>query len=99
MFACEPSAAPTFRRVFVTDRLGCALPLPQQTAFLAESGAIDAVILREKDLDDAAYELLAAEMAAVCARCGIAFVAHAHVEAARRLGCAAVHLPLPLLRL
>ena len=47
MFACEPSAAPTFRRVFVTDRLGCALPLPQQTAFLAESGAIDAVILRE----------------------------------------------------
>ena len=49
-------------------------------------------------LDDAAYELLAAEMAAVCARCGIAFVAHAHVEAARRLGCAAVHLPLPLLR-
>ena len=99
MFACEPSAAaPTFRRVFVTDRLGCALPLPQQTAFLAESGAIDAVILREKDLDDAAYELLAAEMAAVCARCGIAFVAHAHVEAARRLGCAAVHLPLPLLR-
>ena len=99
MFACEPSAAdPTFRRVFVTDRLRCALPLPQQTAFLAESGAIDAVILREKDLDDAAYELLAAEMAAVCARCGIAFVAHAHVEAARRLGCAAVHLPLPLLR-
>lgn len=72
--------------------------MPQQTAFLAESGAIDAVILREKDLDDAAYELLAAEMAAVCARCGIAFVAHAHVEAARRLGCAAVHLPLPLLR-
>ena len=70
----------------------------EQTAFLAESGAIDAVILREKDLDDAAYELLAAEMAAVCARCGIAFVAHAHVEAARRLGCAAVHLPLPLLR-
>ena len=46
MFACEPSAAdPTFRRVFVTDRLRCALPLPQQTAFLAESGAIDAVIL------------------------------------------------------
>lgn len=99
MFACEPSAAdPTFRRVFVTDRLGCALPLPQQTAFLADSGAIDAVILREKDLDDAAYELLAAEMAAICARCGIAFVAHSHVEAARRLGCAAVHLPLPLLR-
>ena len=49
MFACEPSAAdPTFRRVFVTDRLRCALPLPQQTAFLAESGAIDAVILRER---------------------------------------------------
>ncbi len=30
MFACEPSAAdPTFRRVFVTDRLRCALPLPR----------------------------------------------------------------------
>lgn len=84
--------------MFVTDRLGCARPLPQQVGLLAAAGAVDAVILREKDLDAASYERLAAETAAACARCGIAFAAHTQVEAARRIGCAAVHLPLPLLR-
>lgn len=99
MCACEPfPRPPSFARVFVTDRLSCARPLPRQVELLAAAGAVDAVILREKDLDAAAYGRLAAEVAAVCARCGIAFAAHTQVEEARRIGCAAVHLPLPLLR-
>ena len=99
MCACEPGRRiPSFARVFVTDRLGCARPLPQQVELLAGAGAVDAVILREKSLDADAYARLAAEVAAACARCGIAFAAHTQVDAARRIGCAAVHLPLPLLR-
>lgn len=84
--------------MFITDRLSCVRPLPQQVARLASTGAIDTVMLRERDLDAAAYERLGIEVAAICARWDIMLVAHAQVEAARRIGCAAVHLPLPLLR-
>lgn len=99
MCACEPGLrTPSFARIFVTDRLSCARPLPQQVELLAAAGAVDAVILREKDLDADAYARLAAKVAAACARCGVAFAAHTQVDAARRIGCAAVHLPLPLLR-
>lgn len=99
MCACEPGRPSSpFARVFVTDRLSCARPLPRQVELLAAAGAVDAVILREKDLDADAYARLAAEVAAACARCGIAFAAHTQVDAALRIECAAVHLPLPLLR-
>lgn len=106
MCACDPDAPaahalpmpPAFARVWITDRRGCARPVPDQVERLAAEGAVDAVVLREKDLDAAAYERLACATAAACARAGIAFVVHAHVDVARRLGVAAVHLPLPELR-
>lgn len=85
-----------FLRIFVTDRRLCSRSLADQVALL--QGEIDAVILREKDLDAKAYEHLAREVAAACAAAGVSFVAHTHVEVARKLGCAAVHLPLPALR-
>ena len=94
MCACEAPGG--FLRAFVTDRRGCARPLPRQVERLA--GEVDVVILREKDLDEEAYERLAVDVAEACARCGVAFVAHTQAGVARRLGCAAVHLPLPLLR-
>lgn len=97
MCVCECSSAP-FKRVFVTNRQSCAQPLPQQVEFLCSQGAIDAVILREKDLDAASYKLLARHVADVCAQCGIGFVVHTQVDIARRLGCDSVHVPLPQLR-
>ena len=42
----------SFLRVAMTDRCRCARPLPEQVARVA--GAYDALIMREKDLDDGA---------------------------------------------
>ena len=82
-----------FLRVAMTDRRSCARPLPCQVARLA--GRVDALIMREKDLDDDAYAALAREVMAACERAGIAFVAHSHVAAARVVGAPYLHLPLP----
>lgn len=77
----------------MSDRHGCPRTLVEQVGRLA--GTVDAFILREKDLDDAAYGALAREVMAACKTAGIAFSAHGHVEAARRIGARCVHLPLP----
>ena len=92
----SPSYAPactSFLRVAMSDRYGCPRPLAEQVARLA--GVVDALILREKDLDDGAYEVLAREVMRACDAVGIAFVAHGHAEAARRVGASYIHLPLP----
>lgn len=86
-----------FLRAFVTDRRSCARPLPAQVEYLAAQGLIDAVVLREKDLDEVAYGHLADEVAAACTRCSVAFVAHSHALAALPEGRGSLHLPLPLL--
>lgn len=91
-----------FIRVAITDRASCPRPLSDQVRRL--SGVVDAVIVREKDLDEVSYEALLREVAAVCAestaRDGspMLCIAHSHVESARRAGVKAVHLPLPALR-
>ena len=72
---------------------GCPRPLAEQVARLA--GVVDTLILREKDLDDGAYEVLAREVMRACDAAGIAFVAHGHAEAARRVEASYIHLPLP----
>lgn len=57
-----------------------------------------AIILREKDLSEADYERLAAEVLAICERYGTPCVLHSFTGIARRLGAASIHLPLPILR-
>ena len=84
-----------FLRVAMTDRHRCARPLPEQVARVA--GAYDALIMREKDLDDGAYAALAREVMAACERAGVAFIAHGHVLSAREAGASRLHLPLPAL--
>ena len=82
-----------FLRVAMTDRRNCTRPLPCQVARLA--GRVDVLIMREKDLGDAAYASLAREVMAACERAGVVFVAHGHVAAARAVGAPYLHLPLP----
>ena len=57
-----------------------------------------AVLLREKDLSEAAYTELAREVLAICAGEGVPCILHSFTRAAAALGAPAVHLPLPLLR-
>lgn len=56
-----------------------------------------AVILREKDLDEADYTALAREVLALAGD-RVPVILHSHPGAALALGCRRLHLPLPLLR-
>lgn len=59
---------------------------------ISESGA--EIILREKDLSETEYEKLAAEVMKIAPETTL----HTYVNAARRLGCKKIHLPMPILR-
>ncbi|WP_294159710.1 thiamine phosphate synthase [uncultured Selenomonas sp.] len=57
-----------------------------------------AVILREKDLDEASYRLLAERVLARCRAAQVPCIFHTYPSVARKLDADGLHLPLPLLR-
>lgn len=57
-----------------------------------------AVILREKDLDEASYRLLAERVLARCRAAQVPCIFHTYPSVARELDADGLHLPLPLLR-
>lgn len=74
-----------------------------QSSFLARLERIAAahpaaIVLREKDMDERDYEVLAREVQCICRRHQVPFIAHTYARVAAQLGAAALHLPLPLLR-
>ncbi len=56
------------------------------------------ILLREPDLDQAAYAALALRCRDICVRFGTPLIVRRYVDVARSLGVDAVHLPLPELR-
>ena len=56
-----------------------------------------AVILREKDLTDEAYEKLAKRLLELCQRDGVSCFLHSRVSVARHLDCRKIHLSIPAL--
>ena len=56
------------------------------------------IILREKDLPQEQYEVLAAKVLEICRQEQVELVLHYYPETAKKLGVKAVHLPMPLLR-
>ena len=81
----------SFKRIAVSNRGLCSRPLPEQVRRLA--GRVDFFLLREKDLAEAEYEKLAAEVQAACRESGITLICHTFTAAAARIGCGAIHLP------
>lgn len=74
-----------------------------QPSFLARLEQIAAahpagIVLREKDMEEGAYEALAREVQAICRRHQVPFIAHTFIGVAAQLDPDALHLPLPLLR-
>lgn len=74
-----------------------------QSSFLARLERIAAshpaaIVLREKDMEEGAYEALAREVQRICHRHQVPFIAHTYARVAAQLGADALHLPLPLLR-
>lgn len=57
-----------------------------------------ALILREKDLTDDAYEGLAKKVFDLCKREDITFFLHTKIEIARKIGCQNIHLSIPVLK-
>ena len=57
-----------------------------------------ALILREKDLTDDAYERLAKKVFDLCKREDITFFLHTKIEIARKIGCQNIHLSIPVLK-
>lgn len=86
--------------IAVTDSATCPRPLPEQIARLAKLPELrpQAVILRAKSLDKAAYRTLAIEAQQSCEAAGIPLILHSDWQLARELGISMLHLPLALLR-
>lgn len=80
----------------VTNRHLCKGDFLKQIEYLASTN-IDAIILREKDLPEAEYEVLAKKVLNICGRYHKKCILHTYVDVARRLNCQNIHLPLPLL--
>lgn len=56
------------------------------------------IILREKDLSNLDYDILARQVLAICQSANVPCILHSHLEVAETLGVEAIHLPLPILR-
>lgn len=86
--------------IAVTDSASCPRPLAEQIERLTKLTELrpQAVILRAKFLDKAAYRTLALQAQQSCEAAGIALVLHSDWQLARKLGIQNLHLPLALLR-
>lgn len=83
--------------IAVTNRKLCLQDYLEVIRTLAGQG-LKTILLREKDLDESAYEQLAAECMEICRREGASLTLHSHLEAARRLCADRIHLPFPVFR-
>mgnify|MGYP001079451853 CR=1 FL=1 len=86
--------------IAVTDSATCPRPLAEQIERLTKLTELrpQAVILRAKALDKAAYRTLALQAQQSCEAAGIALILHSDWQLARKLGIQNLHLPLALLR-
>lgn len=86
--------------IAVTDSATCPRPLAEQIERLAKLTELrpQAVILRAKPLDKAAYRALALQAQQSCKAAGIPLILHSDWQLARELDVKRLHLPLALLR-
>lgn len=56
------------------------------------------IVLREKDLSETEYELLAGKVIAICQKYDVPCILHSFVQVALKLKVDNIHLPLPILR-
>ena len=86
--------------IAVTDSATCPRPLAEQIDRLTKLTELrpQAVILRAKALDKAAYRTLALQAQQSCEPAGIPLILHSDWQLARELGISMLHLPLALLR-
>lgn len=84
---------PRFRLFLVTDRRQCAPVALVAGVDAALRGGVEAVQLREKDLDGGALLRLAAEILPVCRRHGAPLLINDRIDVALSVDADGVHLP------
>ena len=57
-----------------------------------------AVILREKDLSDEEYKMLAEKILEMCSKSGVHCFLHSRISVAHSLGCRRIHISIPVLK-
>lgn len=87
----------SFPLLWVTERALCREPFLDRVAAVAAAQPAG-ILLREKDLSEEDYRLLAQSVQRICRRYGVPFLAHTHPKVALELQADALHLPLPALR-
>lgn len=89
----------TFKNMLaVTNRRLCKQPFLTQIDWLASCHP-KGIILREKDLTGEEYQALAEQVLDICQRYKTTCILHTQTEAAKRLGCPNIHLPMWKLRM
>lgn len=86
-----------FQILAITNRHLCRRPFEEQIRRVCEWHP-DALILREKDLTEEEYKLLAKNILPICAAYDVPCILHTYWKTALDLGHDAIHLPLPILR-
>lgn len=80
----------------VTNRLLCQDNFLERIEKIAAAHPA-AIILREKDLQEAEYKDLAEKVLNTCYQHGTTCILHSFVNVAKELRCTSLHLPLPVL--
>ena len=83
--------------IAVTNRHLCTRPFLEQIERICSCHP-QAVLLREKDLSEQEYTILAEKVMKICKTYQVPCILHTYFTSAKMLGCPAIHLPLPLLR-
>lgn len=81
------------RLIAFTNRRLCPGDFLTQIKILCDGG-VDAVILREKDLPQRDYRVLAEKVMSVCADYSTLCVLHNDMKTAEAVGASAIHLPM-----
>lgn len=85
-----------FKIIAVTNRKLCHIDFLEQIETLAKS-EVDSIILREKDLSEEEYYVLAKNVLRICEKYNKECVLHNFVGVAKRLNHKKIHLSLPML--
>lgn len=83
--------------IAVTNRHLCRGDYLEQIRKITSQKPV-ALILREKNLSEEAYETLAKQVLAICEAAEVPCFLHSHAEMAKALGCHRLHLSIPALR-
>lgn len=83
--------------ICVTNRNTCSDDFLQRIESIAACQP-KALVLREKDLTEAEYLLLAEKVMNICGARGVKCILHSFADVAVKLGADALHMPLPALR-